>query len=234
MNVLLTKPSILSEYLEQHNIPYQTIKMFDYRRTTSLVFLRQVLTSQKYDLVVLSSPPTIDIYLQCEVVNKVACISPSSAQRLSHLHPLYLTSKPYDGATLAANIIKDLPDKHAQILILSGADGQSDMFDKLSAYYHAVKKLEIYERICPQYDRNTLEDVFYANFFDTVVATCNTAIKNLLYYIDKYYLQFNLDCNLIVPSRRVAEFASQNNFKKIITAESVEDHDLLAKILAVK
>ena len=234
MNVLLTKPSVLSEYLQEKNIAHQTLKMFDYRRTVSLAFLRQVLVGEQYDLVVLSSPAAIDIYLKCNVVNKVACISGSSAKKLSDLQPIYLQSKPYDGASLARHIINILPDNATRILILAGADGQSGMFDKLSAYYQTVKKLEIYERVRPEYDRESLETVFYGNVFDTVVVTCNTAVQNLLYYIDKYYLQFNLDCNLIVPSKRVADFALRHNFKKIITAESIDDQDLLDKILAVK
>lgn len=233
INVLLTKPSILSEYLAEHNIQHQTVKMFDYRRTASLVFLRQILTSDQYDLVILSSPAAIDIYLECDVANKVACISPSSAQKLSHLQPLYLTHKPYDGQALAQLIIKHF-SPNTRILILSGVDGQNTMFENLAHYYTTVKKLEIYERICPQYDRQTLEDIFYHNFFDVMVATCNTAIKNLLYYKDKYFLRFNHECNLIVPSSRVAEYAKEHNFKHIIIADSVEDRDLLTKILAVK
>jgi uroporphyrinogen-III synthase len=233
MNVLLTKPSILSEYLQQRNIAHQTVKMFDYRRTMSLVFLRQVLTSNNYDLVVLPTPSAIDIYLKCEVVNKLACISPASSAKLSQFQPLHLNTKPYDGKSLAHHIIHSLPAKDTRILILTGADGQNALFEILSNYYPNVKKLEIYERILPEYDRESLETVFYGNVFDTVVVTCNTAIKNLLYYINKYYLQFNLDCNLIVPSQRIAEFAVNNNFKNIILAESVDEQDILAKILAM-
>jgi uroporphyrinogen-III synthase len=234
MTVLLTRPSVLSEYLAQQNIAHQTLKMFDYKRKVSLVFLKQILTHDNYDLVILSSPAAIDIYLECNVVNKVACISPFSAKKIPHLNPLYLQDKPFDGNNLANYIVKNLPDKHSKILILAGSDGQVNMFDKLSAYYDNIKKLEIYERTRPEYDRESLESVFYNNVFETVVVTCNEAVKNLLYYIDKYYLRFNRNCNLIVPSKRVATFASNNSFKNVTIAESIDDNDLLEKILAVK
>lgn len=233
MKVLLTRDMQL-EVIDKVHLPieFETLVCFDYRRIVSIPFLKNIILTDSYDLIVLTSPATIDIYRKLNIDTPIACMSPASAGKVKDLCPLYLTKKPYNGKNLASYIIEEKPNKNNKIIILSGKNGQEELFDNLVNYYDYVNKMNVYERFRPDYDIDHLRSSLEPHY-DLIIFTCNTAIEHYLEYLTDINKPYNLEINIIVPSERVKKFAESKGFTKINVASSIDSEDIISEIVKV-
>ncbi len=231
MQVLLTREMNFNTD-EYADIELTQLKMFDYKRIVSKIFLKQYILTNNYNLIVLTSPAAIEIFKELHIDVPVICMSPFSANKLNGYNRYFLDEKPYNGDKLADFIINKFSETKNKICILSGRSGQEGLYYKLVQYFNHVKKIECYERIMPIYAEELIIKTLAVNY-DVIVFTCNTAIENYLSYCMQHKIEVDLNMPLIVPSSRVGAFAIENKFTTIHYASSIDENDIWQEVLKV-
>jgi uroporphyrinogen-III synthase len=125
----------------------------------------------------------------------------------------------------------ELPDlthlQGSKVLIIRGQGGRETLEEGLSDRGAHVEYANLYDRVCPDYDDSTVESRIYQTPPDSILITSGEALSNFVTVAQGSKNQFTinplLNTTLVVPSKRIAELAKQQGFKKIIVAQGPDD-----------
>ena len=123
-----------------------------------------------------------------------------------------------------------LPDLHcvqgSHILIVRGHGGRETLKQTLEKRGARVDNVEVYRRHCPNRNPHNLIQS-WAQWVDVVTITSNEILDNLQQMLGAAGQPLVQQTPLIVPSRRVAEYARQLGCQQIHQAQSALDKDML-------
>ena len=120
-----------------------------------------------------------------------------------------------------------------RVLIAKGVGGRELLGQTLQQRGARVDNLELYERVCPQHDPETLDSAL--NSFDpNVIIVLSGETLNNLIALGKN-TDHNLEhCNLLVPIERVAQAARTAGFERVYTPEQITPEGLVECLRQIK
>jgi uroporphyrinogen-III synthase len=119
------------------------------------------------------------------------------------------------------------------IAIVGGVGGRELLQTVLTQRGAKVKKIAVYERMCPQKDHTKKNVAWKKDKIDVIVATSVEGLCNLMMLLDAQERVEVLQIPLLVVGDRMREAAIRLGFSAmlILTAFSAQDHDII-KVLA--
>lgn len=128
----------------------------------------------------------------------------------------------------------DLPEfqqiSQQNIALISGVGGRELLADTLKERGAHVSRISVYERQLPQIDMREYIGLFHQHSIDIIISTSQESLQNLLVLMGLNKAEL-FAIPLIVVSERIAEYAKQKGFKRVLIAKSARDDDIL-EILA--
>ncbi len=146
---------------------------------------------------------------------KIAAVGKATARSLTdHGHPAdILPVEQFNSeALLALDVLKNIAGQ--RVVIFRGQGGRELLAETLRERGAQVDYAECYRRIAPSTDGTEFFTLARNGDVDVVVVTSNEALTNLLHLASPEQLGCLLDCQLLVVSWRIAEYATQNGFSR--------------------
>lgn len=119
--------------------------------------------------------------------------------------------------------------KKDKILILKGEGGRDFLIPQLSLIAGKVDFLNLYERTKPQLSAIQVFDLVEGEALALVINS-QTALENLVYFMQKAKSQWRLEQNLLVSSARLAKIAQDFGFKKILNTQTAGIDSVINKL----
>lgn len=119
--------------------------------------------------------------------------------------------------------------KKDKILILKGEGGRDFLIPQLSLVAGKVDFLNLYERTKPQLSAIQVFDLVEGEALALVINS-QTALENLVYFMQKAKSQWRLEQNLLVSSARLAKIAQDFGFKKILNTQTAGIDSVINKL----
>lgn len=114
-----------------------------------------------------------------------------------------------------------------KIGIICGKDGRELLANTLRERGASVTPLIVYERRLPQVDINQYIHLFQSHSIDIIVCTSIDSLKNLLTLMGNKHTPWLQDTTLLVISDRIANFARESGFKKILISKNASHESIL-------
>lgn len=116
---------------------------------------------------------------------------------------------------------KKLEFKGSKVVIFTGADFDSSLYDNLERAHAEVENLVVYKRGVPN-NLNIPHDI------DVILITCVTSLMNLHNALP------DLDLPIVAASDRIARVALEKGYSKVYTSNSMQDVDLIDALSKVR
>ena len=124
----------------------------------------------------------------------------------------------------------------SRILIIRGSGGREKLAETLRQRGAQVDYADLYARVCPAYEAAYVQKILYQQQPDALLITSGEGLSNLLQLASGNQQQLPTttllkNCQLVVPSERIAQQARLAGFKRIKTAKSADDHSMISALL---
>ncbi len=170
-----------------------------------------------------------DYWPQFPVRLAVYAVGPTTAAVLERFdvaaeYPAELMSSE---ALLALESLSDI--EHKKALIVRGVNGRELLAESLNSRGARVEYLEIYRRVCPDYEPGVLGQVYKNASPDAVVVTSAEALANFTVLLQRDGLTPS-SMPIYVSSPRLADLARELEFKQMITMSGADDKAIIESI----
>ncbi|NRA69734.1 MAG: uroporphyrinogen-III synthase [Gammaproteobacteria bacterium] len=239
--VLLTRPrdknDELAEFLSRQRIETLGRPMLEIVSVTSLTQQQQLVNLSRYDIVIVISANAIK-FLENKVKvwpNNIDyyAIGAATAQQMLALGLLVKSpNQPITESLLELSSLQRLSAR--RILILRGVGGRELLFEQLTGRGAIVEHCEIYQRQPVNYEPLKELTSWKKAKIKTIVVTSGEILKNLLGLITKSSSSWLFDCNLVVPSQRVADLALEMGFMRCFVATGADNNAILQTLLNIQ
>lgn len=201
-----------------------------------LAFEKQVATLDQFDWVFFISPQSVlqsatviyKYWSQFPSQLKVAAIGAGTALALQEAHLPVSLFPQQDWRTeglLALPELQFLEGK--KIAIICGLGGRELLADVLIERGAVVTRMIAYQRVLPQINMNQYIHLFHSRSIDIIVSTSNESLRNLLTLVGKESWLDLFSIPLMVVSERIASYARELGFKKIVMAGDASHNGIL-------
>lgn len=113
-----------------------------------------------------------------------------------------------------------------RVLILRGEGGRETLADTLKARGARVDYLELYKRVLPKPDTAVLTQALIGGESIILTVTSGDGLRNLMTLMKQHLARLQA-CPLLVVSGRLAQFAKEQGFSRIIEASSASSDDIV-------
>src|SRR5690606_20466422 len=122
--------------------------------------------------------------------------------------------------------------ENKKILLFTGVGGRTLIEETLRRRGATLERVPVYERLSPKInDKREILKPFLVAKNQAIVVTSVNCLDNLMYMLkDEQYLD-PTQYVLVTISHRVAEYAKEHGFDRIITAQSARDEDIIQALL---
>jgi len=159
---------------------------------------------------------------------KIAAVGKHTAATLQHLG-MPVDIRPHQQfnseALLAVNEMQHIKNKH--IIIFRGEGGRELLAQTLAQRGAHVVYAEVYRRVKPAIEINTVQQAGMAGKIHIITVTSNESLQNLYDMLGEQNRRWLLDTPLLVIAQRTAELAQKLGFKTTITAKQASDQGLV-------
>ncbi|MCL9783544.1 uroporphyrinogen-III synthase [Vibrio sp. S4M6] len=165
---------------------------------------------------------------------KYFAIGKKTAQALENsiqqavLHPLISDSE----HLLAMSELQQLSNQH--ILILRGNGGRETLYQGLKARGANVSYSEVYQRKMLPFNSAKLVPLWQSQHIDSLIMTSGNQLEYFLSQLSSSHLNWALGLNLLLPSPRLVEKATQIGFRQITCTQGASNQDILRAISKMK
>lgn len=183
-------------------------------------FLKQFEQIDYYDLTIFLSPNAVfttapyfyKIYPNWLTKTKIIAIGPGTANALRQvgLRVDYLPKKNFSSEGLLKLYALRHP-KQKNILIIQGENGRGYLDKVLTKKGACVNTINMYKCQCPSLSK---QDIPNPNAINLIICTSNVGLKNLLSLLLPYWHKHVFDKQLLVISKRIANYAKKLGFVK--------------------
>jgi uroporphyrinogen-III synthase len=122
---------------------------------------------------------------------------------------------------------------HQKIAIVCGAGGRTLLADKLRERGAEVSLLVAYQRQLPKIERNKYIHLFSVDSLDIIVITSQESLQNLLLLVGEEHWLYLFSITLVVISERIAAYAKEKGFQKIVIAKNASHEQILHAITEI-
>ena len=116
--------------------------------------------------------------------------------------------------------------KQQKVLILKGMEGRDTLAKTLRKRGALVDELALYQRSCPDYSRQDIQQALLDFQADYIVTLSGETLQNLILLCDQADIDLS-SRTFIVPSHRVANIAYQRGFKSVLIPANLKPIDLI-------
>lgn len=193
----------------------------------------------RYDLVICISRNAAEIFLP--YINNPAAINWATVgaatadylQRHGATKLIFPSQPPFDSNSLLSALeCSSKALKKQCILILTGADGNSLLADKLMANGESVETAVLYRRTLPNISAELIRDVLNSNqAVDIILITCVTSLTNLLLMTAGTGVN-PLKIPILVVSYRIYRHAVELGFVSVLVAAGMSDPDIVTALVS--
>lgn len=240
MHVLLTRPEGsnkgLASALKQASIDYTVVPLMAIQPVDDPMLALKL--QQAQDLIFVSVR-AVDALIAAQPVvqwrDKVCfAIGEATQARLasygvvSHCAPLPHTSENL------FRLMQNFPLKHRQILIVRGQGGRTYLEEYLTQAQAQVSCADIYQRVRPKLDKDTLLQAWKSSRVSTVLITSGFVLKffeQRTTYQDEDWVS---QLQFIVPSLRLQQIAKAMGLMSVWVAAGADDVSMLNQIYALR
>ncbi|MDF1677683.1 MAG: uroporphyrinogen-III synthase [Legionellaceae bacterium] len=110
--------------------------------------------------------------------------------------------------------------KHQNVLLVKGIGGRTLIEKTLVARGAHLIPVEVYQRLLPKYDSNTINSLWHEDAVDIILITSQTALQHLFALFGEKATPWLQSKPCLVISDRLAKAAHLSGFKTIITNQT--------------
>lgn len=228
----------LVETLEQSGARVRTLPLLAIEPLAEDAGIREtVLALDRYDLVFFISTNAaglgmalIDKYWpQFPAGTEIFCVGASTAAVIGK----YGLNANCPALRMSSEALLDLPsldgiDGH-KALIVRGVGGRELLAKELESRGVTVDYLELYRRVCPDYEPGVIAEFFNADQPAAVIVTSAEALENLARLLARDGLD-PASVPLYVSSQRIAGFSAEAGFLQTITMPGADDKAIIESL----
>ena len=120
------------------------------------------------------------------------------------------------------------------VLILRGVGGRETLAQQLELRGATVEYCELYQRQPVNYQSDILIDSWKKHQVKTIVVTSGEILENLLTLIGPAGKSWLINCNILVPSQRIAVMALNFGFKRCYVAGGADNKAISQTLLKIQ
>ncbi|GIU51930.1 uroporphyrinogen-III synthase [Shewanella sp. KT0246] len=117
--------------------------------------------------------------------------------------------------------------KQQRIMIVRGVGGRETIAEQLSLRQANVNYWEVYQRVMPKLDAQSVCSQWQTAKIDTIVVTSGEVLVNLINLVPKELFAWLQSCHIIVPSHRVEQRAKTAGFCHVTNANGANTQAVL-------
>ncbi|MCC4834695.1 uroporphyrinogen-III synthase [Shewanella sp. 10N.7] len=117
--------------------------------------------------------------------------------------------------------------QHQRIIIVRGVGGRETIAEKLTLRQAKVNYWEVYQRVMPKLDAQSVCSHWQAAQIDTIVVTSGEVLVNLINLVPKELFAWLQSCHIIVPSHRVEQRAKTAGLCHVTNANGANTQAVL-------
>ncbi|WP_153914184.1 uroporphyrinogen-III synthase [Shewanella sp. TC10] len=117
---------------------------------------------------------------------------------------------------LSLNSLSEIKNQH--IVIIRGVGGRETIAEQLTLRQAKVNYWEVYQRVMPKLDAQSVCSQWQTAKIDTIVVTSGEVLVNLINLVPKELFAWLQSCHIIVPSHRVEQRAKTAGFCHVTNA----------------
>ena len=248
LHVLVTRPKpqgeILCKKIEElggRAIYLPTIEIAP--SDNPLLFEKQIKALDQYNVIIFVSPHAVlqsqstihQYWPQIPEHIKFVAVGLGTARELQAAHlPMNL----FPSENWSSEGILNLPEfreiKGQKIAIICGQSGRELLAATLVEREAEVTLIFAYQRLVPKVATKQQIDLFSSGAVDTIVCTSKDSLQNLLVQVGDVNVPLVQEITILVVSERIADFAKEHGFKKIIIATNASHESILDALLKQK
>jgi uroporphyrinogen-III synthase len=146
---------------------------------------------------------------------------------------IYAKGQSDSESLLALPEFKDINVKGKSIIIFrgKGKGGRELLGETLTERGAIIDYADVYQRVCPHYDRDFIGSIWNINGPDIIVVTSCEALQNLIDMLSSKQKMHLLNKQVVTIGKRIVDMANRMGFKKQpILAEGTSDAGILNSI----
>ena len=140
--------------------------------------------------------------------------------------------EPMTESLLTLTSLSDITGRN--VLILRGVGGRETLAQQLELRGATVEYCELYQRQPVNYQSDILIDSWKKHQVKTIVVTSGEILENLLTLIGPAGKSWLINCNILVPSQRIAVMALNFGFKRCYVAGGADNKAISQTLLKIQ